>query len=93
MKELNRFLPTRRTDGISTTDLIVRIIKDRDMYFERSIKKGMKLDELNLKGYEGSHYLWRCIRNKIYANYITNVIEIVKKLKGNAKIKQRKLSN
>lgn len=47
-KEAGRFLPTKRTEGISTTDIIERVIKNYDMYITRSIKKGAKPEELNI---------------------------------------------
>ena len=47
-KDSGRFLATKRTEGISTTDIIVRIIKDYDLYLERNIKKGCTADELNV---------------------------------------------
>ena len=47
-KESGRFYETQRTNGVSTTDLIVRILKDRNMYFERSLKKGVSPKELGL---------------------------------------------
>ncbi|MCQ2818509.1 MAG: choline-phosphate cytidylyltransferase, partial [archaeon] len=47
-KEAGRFLATKRTEGISTTDLIGRIIKNYDSYVERSVKKGCKWNELNI---------------------------------------------
>jgi len=47
-KDSGRFIATRRTEGISTTDLIVRIIKDYDEYTLRSINRGTPLKELNL---------------------------------------------
>lgn len=47
-KDAKRFLATRRTEGISTTDIINRILYNYDAYVERSIKKGMKPRELNI---------------------------------------------
>ena len=47
-KEKGRFLPTIRTDGISTSDILVRIIKERDSYAERNLKKGYSRKQLNL---------------------------------------------
>lgn len=47
-KDAGRFLPTTRTDGISTTDLIVRVIKDYDEYTLRSIHRGTPLTDLNI---------------------------------------------
>jgi choline-phosphate cytidylyltransferase len=47
-KEQGRFLATTRTEGISTTDIMVRIIRNYDEYLERNIKKGMNAEELNI---------------------------------------------
>ena len=55
-KESGRFLETQRTAGISTTDLIVRIIKDRDLYIKRSLSKGLTPQELNLSDEEAAKY-------------------------------------
>lgn len=82
MKELNRFKATQRTEGISTTDLIVRILKDRDMYFERSLKKGMKPEDLNLSLKEADYYYWVIFAGKVSGNFNVSVIEILKKLKS-----------
>ncbi len=49
IKVAGRFLPTKRTDGISTSDIMLRIIRNYDEYVERSIKKGATWEELNIK--------------------------------------------
>ncbi len=41
-------MATKRTEGISTTDIINRILIDYDRYVERNIKKGLKPEELNI---------------------------------------------
>lgn len=51
-KKLNRFLATKRTEGISTTDIINRILIDYDRYVERNVKKGLKPQDLNITQYK-----------------------------------------
>jgi choline-phosphate cytidylyltransferase len=48
IKDKGRFLPTKRTDGISTSDIMMRIIRGYDEYVERNVKKGAKPEDLNI---------------------------------------------
>ncbi|EFC43918.1 predicted protein, partial [Naegleria gruberi] len=48
LKEMHRFLTIKRTEGVSTSDLIMRIVKDRDVYIERNLKRGYTPDQLNI---------------------------------------------
>ena len=51
-KEAGMFLPTLRTDGISTSSLIRRIVGDRDDLILRNVQRGDSLDSLNVSHME-----------------------------------------
>jgi choline-phosphate cytidylyltransferase len=46
------FKTTQRTDGISTSDIILRIIKDYDMYVWRSLKRGYTTKDLGISAFK-----------------------------------------
>ncbi|AQZ11639.1 PCT1 (YGR202C) [Zygosaccharomyces parabailii] len=48
IKEKGQFLTTQRTDGISTSDIITKIIKDYDKYLMRNFARGATRQELNV---------------------------------------------
>merc|ERR1712224_278455 len=47
LKKKNMFVATNRTEGISTSDIISRVVRNYDKYTERNIKRGYSREELN----------------------------------------------
>ncbi|OJJ38626.1 hypothetical protein ASPWEDRAFT_338107 [Aspergillus wentii DTO 134E9] len=48
IKAEGKFLVTQRTEGVSTTGIITRIVRDYDQYISRQFKRGASRQELNV---------------------------------------------
>jgi choline-phosphate cytidylyltransferase len=48
IKKAGKFLVTQRTEGVSTTGIITKIVRDYDAYIARQLRRGASRQELNV---------------------------------------------
>ena len=46
VKQGGQFLATKRTDGVSTSDIIARVLRHANAYMKRNIERGCPLEEV-----------------------------------------------
>ncbi len=45
---MGKFKATKRTEGISTTDVVGKILKNKEMYYYRNMNRGASRQDLGL---------------------------------------------
>lgn len=56
VKDQNKFIATQKTQGISTSSIITRIVHDYDIYVRRNLERGVSAKELNISIFRLGEY-------------------------------------
>jgi choline-phosphate cytidylyltransferase len=82
IKERGMFLVTQRTEGLSTTGIITKIVRDYDQYIDRQLKRGTSRKELNVSWLKKNELDVKRtmveLRDSIKANWTTTGQELSK---------------
>lgn len=85
IKKAGKFLVTQRTEGVSTTGIITRVVRDYEKYITRQFKRGTSRQELNVSWLKKNEIdLKRHVqdlRDNITNNWATTGQELSRELK------------
>lgn len=85
IKEKGMFLVTQRTEGLSTTGIITKIVRDYDQYIDRQLKRGASRKELNVSWLKKNELELKRnmaeLRDSIKANWTTTGQELGRDLR------------
>ncbi|RPA81837.1 hypothetical protein BJ508DRAFT_414548 [Ascobolus immersus RN42] len=70
LKEAGKFIATKRTDGISTTYIITKIVREYDNYINRQLNRGTPREELNVS--------WLKKNELVVKRHMSEITETVK---------------
>ncbi|KAK5661674.1 hypothetical protein OQA88_9774 [Cercophora sp. LCS_1] len=86
IKEAGKFLVTQRTEGVSTTGIITKIVRDYEKYIYRQLNRGTSRQELNVSWLKKNELdLKRHVtelRDNIRSNWTTTGQELSKELRN-----------
>ncbi|KAK3060516.1 hypothetical protein LTS18_008373 [Coniosporium uncinatum] len=84
IKKAGKFLVTQRTEGVSTTGIITKIVRDYDQYITRQLKRGTPRQELNVSWLKKNELDIKKnlveLRNSIKSNWTATGQELGKEL-------------
>ncbi|KAL1304570.1 hypothetical protein AAFC00_003544 [Neodothiora populina] len=85
VKEKGMFLVTQRTEGVSTTGIITKIVRDYEAYVARQLKRGTSRQELNISWLKKNELDIKRhvaeLRDSIKTNWTTTGQELGKELR------------
>ncbi|TKA81687.1 hypothetical protein B0A49_00444 [Cryomyces minteri] len=85
IKEKGMFLVTQRTEGVSTTGIITKIVRDYEQYIARQLKRGTSRQELNISWLKKNELDIKRhmaeLRDSIRTNWTTTGQELGKELR------------
>ena len=83
VKNAGRFAETQRTEGVSTSDLILRIIRDYNEYVVRNLERGYNRKDLKISLIKEQRIKAEVAVGEMRRNLSKNIAEIKKSVSGN----------
>jgi len=84
LKQMGKFVATQRTDGISTSDLITRVVKDYDVYARRNLARGYTPEELNVPFLTSNKYRMQKVASTV-ESYIDSSLSLLQQWEENSR--------